>query len=139
MTLIKSLQRHFVFAIATFFLLSGSAYAKKHKLSGQVLDPEQERVKGAEIAFILDGNIEKEVKTDRKGKFKEKLDPRKYNGAIFLGLNGPVVKSHGSTDALGFSYSIEVCYKIAKGNMMKKIKDNLNHIKKINDEKREYK
>ena len=35
-------------------------------------------------------------------KFKKKLDPRKYNGAIFLGLNGPVVKSHGGTDALGF-------------------------------------
>ena len=33
-------------------------------------------------------------------KFKEKLDPRKYNGAIFLGLNGPVVKSHGGIDAL---------------------------------------
>ena len=33
-------------------------------------------------------------------KFKEKLDPRKYNGAIF-GLNGPVVKSHG-IDAIGF-------------------------------------
>ena len=37
-------------------------------------------------------------------KFKYKLDPRKYNGAIFLGLNGPVVKSHGGTDALGFYY-----------------------------------
>ena len=35
-------------------------------------------------------------------KFKSRLDPRKYNGAIFLGLNGPVVKSHGGTDALGF-------------------------------------
>ena len=70
--------------------------------------------------------------------FKTKLDPRKYNGAIFLGLNGPVVKSHGSTDELGFSYSIEVCYKIAKGDMMKKIKYNLNHIQKLNDEKREY-
>ncbi len=70
--------------------------------------------------------------------FKNKLDPRKYNGAIFLGLNGPVVKSHGATDSLGFSYSIDVCYKIAKGEMMKKIKDNLNHIKKINDEKREH-
>ena len=78
MTLIKSLQRHFVFAIATFFLLSGSTYAKKHKLSGQVFDPEQERVKGAEIAFILDGNIEKEVTTDRKGKFKEKLEEGVY-------------------------------------------------------------
>tara|TARA_B100000929_G_scaffold290154_1_gene282800 strand:+ start:6017 stop:7069 length:1053 start_codon:yes stop_codon:yes gene_type:complete len=68
--------------------------------------------------------------------FKNKLDPRKYNGAIFLGLNGPVVKSHGGTDALGFSYSLELCYKIAKGNMMKKIKENLNHIKKIKDEEK---
>jgi Fatty acid/phospholipid biosynthesis enzyme len=67
-------------------------------------------------------------------KFKNKLDPRKYNGAIFLGLNGPVVKSHGATDALGFSYSLEVCYKISKGKMINKIKDNLNHIKKIKDE-----
>ena len=87
MTLIKSLQRHFVFAIATFFLLSGSAYAKKHKLSGQVFDPEQEKVKGAEIAFILDGNIEKEVTTDRKGKFKEKLEEGVYTvRASFDGL-----------------------------------------------------
>ena len=87
MTLIKSLQRHFVFAIATFFLLSGSAYAKKYKLSGQVLNPEQEKVKGADIAFILDGNIEKEVTTDRKGKFKEKLEQGVYTvRASFDGL-----------------------------------------------------
>ena len=78
MTLLKSLRRHFVFAIATFFLLSGSIYAKKHKLSGQVFDPEQERVKGADIAFILDGSIEKEITTDRKGKFKEKLEEGLY-------------------------------------------------------------
>ena len=61
-------------------------------------------------------------------KFKEKLDPRKYNGAIFLGLNGPVVKSHGGTDALGFYYSIDLCYKIVKGNLMKQIKNNLSHL-----------
>jgi glycerol-3-phosphate acyltransferase PlsX len=61
-------------------------------------------------------------------KFREKLDPRKYNGAIFLGLKGPVVKSHGSTDALGFYYSIDLCYKIVKGDLMKQIKNNLNHI-----------
>jgi phosphate acyltransferase len=60
-------------------------------------------------------------------KFKNKLDPRKYNGAIFLGLNGPVVKSHGGTDALGFYYSIDLCYKIIKGNLMHQIKTNLNH------------
>ena len=63
-------------------------------------------------------------------KFKEKLDPRKFNGAIFLGLNGPVVKSHGSTDALGFYYSIDLCYKIVKGNLMSQIKNNLSHLEK---------
>ncbi len=62
-------------------------------------------------------------------KFKNKLDPRKYNGAIFLGLNGPVVKSHGGTDALGFFYSIDLSYKIVKGKLMSRIKNNLNHLK----------
>ena len=61
-------------------------------------------------------------------KFKLKLDARKYNGAIFLGLNGPVVKSHGGTDALGFYYSIDLCYKIIKGNLMTQIKNNLKHL-----------
>jgi glycerol-3-phosphate acyltransferase PlsX len=61
-------------------------------------------------------------------KFKNKLDPRKYNGAIFLGLNGPVVKSHGGTDALGFYYSLDLCYKIVKGDLMKQVKNNLNHL-----------
>jgi glycerol-3-phosphate acyltransferase PlsX len=61
-------------------------------------------------------------------KFKQKLDPRKYNGAIFLGLNGPVVKSHGGTDGLGFYYSIDLCYKIIKGDLMKQIKNNLDHL-----------
>jgi len=68
-------------------------------------------------------------------KFKDKLDPRKYNGAILLGLNGPVVKSHGGTDSFGFSHSVEVCYKIAKGDLMKQIKKNLNHIKNVNEKK----
>ena len=61
-------------------------------------------------------------------KFKEKLDPRKYNGAIFLGLNGPVVKSHGGTDAFGFYHSIDLCYKIVKGNLLDQIRNNLNHL-----------
>ncbi len=62
-------------------------------------------------------------------KFKDKLDPRKYNGAIFLGLNGPVVKSHGGTDYVGFYHSIDLCYKIVKGNLMEQIKNNLDHLK----------
>ena len=64
-------------------------------------------------------------------KFKDKLDPRKYNGAIFLGLNGPVVKSHGGTDSIGFYYSIDLCYKIVKGNLMSEIKKNLIHSKSV--------
>ena len=58
-------------------------------------------------------------------KFKDKLDPRKYNGAILLGLQRPVVKSHGSTDAVGFAHSINVCNKIIKGNLIQKIESNL--------------
>ena len=64
-------------------------------------------------------------------KFRDKLDPRKYNGAIFLGLNGPVVKSHGGIDSVGFYHSIDLCYKIIKGNLMSQIKKNLNHLKSV--------
>ena len=60
---------------------------------------------------------------------KKKLDPRKYNGAIFLGLNGPVVKSHGGTDSVGFYHSIDLCYKIVKGDLMKQVRKNLSHLK----------
>ncbi len=61
-------------------------------------------------------------------KFKDKLDPNKYNGAIFLGLNGPVVKSHGGINSKGFYHSIDLCYRIVKGNLMKQIKNNLDHL-----------
>ena len=64
-------------------------------------------------------------------KFKDKLDPRKYNGAIFLGLNGPVVKSHGGIDSIGFFHSIDLCYKIVKGDLMSQIKRNLKHSKSV--------
>ena len=65
-------------------------------------------------------------------KFKDKLDPRKYNGAIFLGLNGPVVKSHGGIDAEIY-HSIDLCYKIVKGNLINQIKNNLSHLKMTNN------
>ena len=58
-------------------------------------------------------------------KFKKRLDPRLYNGAIFIGLDAPVVKSHGGTDYFGFSNSIDVCNKIIKGNLIKKINENI--------------
>ncbi len=59
-------------------------------------------------------------------KFKKRLDPRLYNGAIFIGLDSPVIKSHGSTDYIGFSNSLEVCEKIVRGDLINKIKKNIN-------------
>ena len=58
-------------------------------------------------------------------KLKRKLDPRLYNGAILIGLDSPVVKSHGSTDYIGFSHSLNVCIKIVKNSLIQKIKDNI--------------
>ncbi len=58
-------------------------------------------------------------------KFKKRLDPRLYNGAIFIGLDSPVVKSHGGTDYVGFSNSLDVCHRIVKGNLIEKIKNNI--------------
>jgi glycerol-3-phosphate acyltransferase PlsX len=39
---------------------------------------------------------------------RRRLDPRQYNGASLVGLNGIVIKSHGGTDAIGFEYAIHV-------------------------------
>ena len=58
-------------------------------------------------------------------KFKNRLDPRLYNGAIFLGLESPVIKSHGSTDFIGFANSIDVCVKTVNGMLIDKIKKNI--------------
>ena len=41
-------------------------------------------------------------------RLREWMDPRRYNGAILLGLNGVVVKSHGGTDAMGFAHAVDV-------------------------------
>ena len=57
--------------------------------------------------------------------FKKRLDPRLYNGAILLGLETPVIKSHGSTDYIGFANSIDVCVKTVEGNLIDKIKKNI--------------
>jgi glycerol-3-phosphate acyltransferase PlsX len=61
----------------------------------------------------------------RLKKFKKRLDPRLYNGAILLGLNSPVVKSHGGTDYIGFSNSLRVSSKIVEGNLIDKIRSNI--------------
>ena len=58
-------------------------------------------------------------------KFKKRFDPRLYNGAILLGLERPVIKSHGSTDYIGFANSIDVCVKTVDGKLIEKIKKNI--------------
>jgi phosphate acyltransferase len=58
--------------------------------------------------------------------FKAKFDPRLYNGAIFIGLDSPVIKSHGGTDYIGFSNSLNVCTKTVSGNLIEKIRNNIN-------------
>ena len=47
-------------------------------------------------------------------KLRKRVDPRHYNGAVFLGLNGIAVKSHGGTDALGFAHAIGVAVDLAR-------------------------
>jgi glycerol-3-phosphate acyltransferase PlsX len=59
---------------------------------------------------------------------KDKMDPRKVNGGVFLGLEGVVVKSHGGTDALGFASAIDVAYDMARFELMKTIREMLEHL-----------
>ena len=56
---------------------------------------------------------------------KTKLDPRNRNGALFLGLNGIVVKSHGGADALSFAAAIDIAFEFSKEGVGDKIIDGL--------------
>jgi len=78
------------------------------------------------MSSSLIGKISTLLNIQNLRKFKKKLDPRLYNGAIFIGLDSPVIKSHGGTDYIGFSNSLSVCTKIIEGNLIEKIKNNIN-------------
>jgi glycerol-3-phosphate acyltransferase PlsX len=52
---------------------------------------------------------------------REKMDPRRFNGGVLLGLNGVVIKSHGGTDAEGFAFAIDIAYDTAKYQLLAKI------------------
>ena len=83
----------------------------------------------SELKKTITGNIIGKISSllniSNLNKFKKRLDPRLYNGAIFIGLDSPVVKSHGGTDYIGFSNSLDVCHRIVKGNLIEKIKHNI--------------
>ncbi len=59
---------------------------------------------------------------------RQRLDPRRYNGAMFLGLNGIVVKSHGGTDALGFANAIGVAADLVQKGTNERITAELNRL-----------
>ena len=82
-------------------------------------------LKEAMTSSIL-GKIGSIISINNLKKFKKKLDPRLYNCAILLGLDSPVIKSHGGTDFIGFANSLSVCEKIVKNNLIDKIKRSIN-------------
>jgi len=60
---------------------------------------------------------------------KKRIDPRRYNGASLLGLNGILVKSHGSTDAYGFEQAIMAAYNQVKNDLLDKIKHEMEQMR----------
>jgi glycerol-3-phosphate acyltransferase PlsX len=63
-----------------------------------------------------------------KGAFdllREKMDPGKVNGGVFLGLNGIVIKSHGGADSEGFAAAVDVGYDMARNGLKAKIEHDL--------------
>jgi glycerol-3-phosphate acyltransferase PlsX len=56
---------------------------------------------------------------------RDKMDPRKANGGVFLGLNGIVIKSHGGTDAEGYASAIDVGYDMIRYELLNKISETL--------------
>ena len=99
---------------------------KKHKVKLIINDDSSFVKKYKNTSFHLgQKDLMKKDNISNLNKFKKRLDPRLYNGAIFIGLDSPVVKSHGGTDFIGFSNSLSVCNRIIKGNLIDKIKNNI--------------
>jgi len=57
--------------------------------------------------------------------FKNSIDPRNFNGGIFIGVNGIVIKSHGNADGHAYANAIEFGLKCIKSNLLSKIKSNV--------------
>lgn len=61
-------------------------------------------------------------------RFKKKVDPRLYNGGVFLGLNGLCIKSHGGSDAVGFASAVRLSVQLAQHGYIKRVADEINHL-----------
>ena len=57
--------------------------------------------------------------------FRTRIDPRRYNGASMIGLNGIVIKSHGGADAAGFAAAVDVGYEMVRYDLLTKINQTL--------------
>jgi glycerol-3-phosphate acyltransferase PlsX len=61
-------------------------------------------------------------------RLKKKVDPRLYNGGVFLGLNGLCIKSHGGSDAVGFSSAVRLAVQLARHGYINRVVDDINHL-----------
>src|SRR5665213_569190 len=84
---------------------------------GQYLRSAMNRTLAARLGYLL---ARKAFQT-----LREKMDPRKANGGIFLGLNGVVIKSHGGADAEGFAAAIDMGYDMIKYELLAKISQSM--------------
>jgi glycerol-3-phosphate acyltransferase PlsX len=80
---------------------------------GQYLKAEMSRSWVSRLGYLLARNAFRAL--------AHKMDPRRANGGVFLGLNGIVIKSHGGTDAEGFAYAVDVGYDLVRHEMLAKI------------------
>ncbi|HSK28398.1 MAG TPA: phosphate acyltransferase PlsX [Candidatus Limnocylindria bacterium] len=80
---------------------------------GEYLRAAMRRTWRAQLGYLLARDAFRAV--------SEKVDPRKVNGGVFLGLNGLVVKSHGGTDAEGFASAIDIGYDVARHELVSRI------------------
>lgn len=62
-------------------------------------------------------------------KLKHRMDPRLYNGGVFLGLNGLCIKSHGGADALAFSQAVLLAVRLARYGYIQQVIEDINHVK----------
>jgi glycerol-3-phosphate acyltransferase PlsX len=65
------------------------------------------------------------------GALAQKMDPRKSNGGVFLGLNGIVIKSHGGTDAEGFACAVDLGYDMVRRELLAKIDRSLTRHQRV--------
>jgi phosphate acyltransferase len=80
---------------------------------GQYLRSAMSRTLLSKLGYIL--------ARDAFGTLSEKMDPRKSNGGVFLGLNGIVIKSHGGADAEGFAYAVDIGHNMVRYELLTKI------------------